>query len=329
MHHDLWDYDVASQPTLATVRKGGREIPAVIQPTKMGFVFILDRETGEPIWPVEERPVPRSDVPGEATWPTQPFPTHPLPLHPLELQPDDIWGLTFWDRARCRDRIEPLRYDGIFTPPSLEGSLEYPSMLGGANWGGAAVDQASGIMVLNLTRTASWIRLVPRERFPDVRGTTGFEGNVGTQAGTPYVMVREGILLSPWGMPCTKPPWGTLTAVDLEAGEILWEVPLGTVRDLAPLPLPLKFGSITLGGPVITASGLVFIGAAMEHSFRAFDLRSGEELWTARLPAPAAATPMTYRLRPDGKQYVVVAAGGHAGAPLDVSDHLIAFALPD
>ncbi|HSH74145.1 MAG TPA: pyrroloquinoline quinone-dependent dehydrogenase [Longimicrobiales bacterium] len=329
VHHDLWDYDIASQPTLATVRKDGRDRAAVVQPTKMGFVFILDRETGEPLWPVEERPVPPSDVPGEEAWPTQPFPTHPPPLHPLRFEPEDIWGLTFWDRGKCREAIEDLRYEGMFTPPSLDGTLQYPSMIGGANWGGAAVDEASGIMVLNMTRAASWVRLVPRERFPEVRGTPGYRGDAAAQEGTPYVMVREGILLSPWGMPCTRPPWGTLLAVDLGTGEKLWEVPLGTVRDLAPVPVPLSYGSITLGGPLVTGSGLVFIGAAMERALRAFDLLTGEELWSARMPAPALATPMTYRVRPDGRQYVVVAAGGHAQAPLDVSDHLIAFALPE
>jgi quinoprotein glucose dehydrogenase len=329
VHHDLWDYDVASQPTLARVRKDGRDIPAVIQPTKMGFVFILERDTGEPIWPVEERPVPETDVPGETSWPTQPFPTHPEPLHPLRLEPEDVWGLTPWDRGKCRQAVANLRNEGIFTPPSLRGTLQYPSMAGGANWGGAAVDESSGIMVLNMTRAASWVRLVPRDTFPVVRGTPGYQGDAAAQEGTPYVMIREVILLSPLGLPCTRPPWSTLVAVDLESGDKLWEVPLGTVRDLAPVPIPLEFGSITLGGPLITGSGLVFIGGVMENAMRAFDLATGEELWRARTPAPAVATPMTYRLRPDGKQYVVVAAGGHAGAPLEVSDHLVAYALPD
>ncbi len=329
VHHDLWDYDIGSQPTLATVRKDGRAIDAVIQPTKMGFVFILDRDTGEPLWPVEERPVPQSDVPGEQTWPTQPFPTHPPPLHPLQFTPDQVWGLTPWDRSRCREAMSGLQNEGIFTPPSLEGTLQFPSIVGGANWGGAAVDEDRGVMVLNQTRTVSWARLVPREVWSEVRGTPGYRGEVGMQEGTPYVMVREAILLSPWGMPCTRPPWSTLMAVDLQTGEPLWEVPLGTIRDLAPVPLNFRFGSITLGGPVITASGLVFIGAVVEKAFRAFDLETGEELWSTRLPAPAMATPMTYRLRPDGKQYVVIAAGGHGRAPLEVSDHLIAFTLPD
>jgi quinoprotein glucose dehydrogenase len=326
VHHNLWDYDVASQPTLATIRVEGQPTPAVIQPTKTGFIFLLHRETGEPLYPVEERPVPASTVPGEKSWPTQPFPTHPAPLLPLKLGEDDAWGLTFWDRNVCRDAIRGLRNEGIFTPPSLEGTLVYPSMIGGANWGGAAVDAERGVLVLNLNRFASWVRLVPREQREKLRGVTG---EIARQEGTPYFMVREGILMSPLGMPCTRPPWGTLRAVDLQSGAVRWEVPLGTVRDLAPGPLAFNWGTPTLGGPLLTASGLIFIGAVAENAFRAFELETGKELWEVRLPAPGSATPMTYRLRPDGKQFVVIAAGGHARAPTGVSDHLIAFALPD
>jgi quinoprotein glucose dehydrogenase len=315
VHHDLWDYDVASQPTLANVQREGEEIPAVIQPTKMGFVFLLDRETGEPLYTVEERPVPQSDVPDEETWPTQPFPTHPPPLHPLRLSEDDAWGLTPWDERACRERIAALRNEGIFTPPSLQGSLEYPSMIGGANWGSAALDEARQLLVLNMSRLASWARLIPRESDEVSR----VRGEVGSQLGTPYVMVREPVMISGLGIPCTKPPWGTLTAVDLVSGAVRWEVPLGTIRDLAPIPLPIRWGTPTLGGPIITASGLVFIGATLDSTFRAFDIDTGEVLWEDRLPAAATATPMTYRLRPDGKQYVVIAAGGQ----------LVAFALPD
>lgn len=329
VHHDLWDYDLASQPTLATVRRNGEVVPAVIQPTKMGFVFILDRDTGEPLFPVEERPVPRTDVPGEETWPTQPFPTHPPPLHPTDLSEDVAFGLTPWDRGACRERIESLRYEGIFTPPSLDGSLEYPSMIGGANWGGAAIDETRGILVINLTRAASWVRLVPREEIGDVVGQPDFRAEVGRQEGTPYVMIREGILTSPLGLPCTRPPWGILVAVDLDAGTVLWESVLGTVRDLSPVPVPLRWGTPTLGGPIITAGGLVFIGGTMDHYLRAYDLETGEEVWRARLPRAGISTPMTYRLGPDGKQYVVIAAGGHARAPLDVGDYLVAFALAE
>lgn len=328
VHHDLWDYDVASQPTLATLRLNGADVPVVIQPTKMGFVFLLHRETGVPLFPVEEWPVPVSDVLGEASWPTQPYPTHPAPLHPLRMDPAAAFGLTPWDRGKCRDYLRGLRYEGAFTPPSLGGSLQYPSMLGGANWGGAAVDQARGVLVLNMTRTASWARLVPREQFPEIARRPDFKGEVGRQEGTPYVMVREALLPSPWGIPCTRPPWGTLSAVDLVSGAVRWEVPLGTIRDIAPLPLPLPWGTPTLGGPIITASGLVFIGATLDHYLRAFDLETGREVWKARLPAGGIATPMTYRLEPDSRQFIVIAAGGHAKAPGPVSDHLIAFALP-
>ncbi len=331
VRHDLWDYDLASQPTLAEVLVGTRLVPAVIQPTKMGFVFLLDRETGEPLFPVEERPVPASDVPGEEAWPTQRFPTRPPPLHDLTLDPvEDAWGLLPGDREWCGERIAELRYEGIFTPPSLGGSLQYPSMLGGANWGGAAVDPDRGVLVVNLSRVASWVQVAPRERVDEFRRGPG---DVARMEGTPYVMRREGIFVSPKGLPCTSPPFGVLVAVDLASGAVLWEVPLGTPRDLLPVPVPWApaLGMPNLGGPVVTASGLIFIGAALERTFRAFDLETGEELWSARVPAPAAATPMTYRLDPRGRQYVVVAAGGHAGAPdpVPLSDALVAFALPE
>jgi quinoprotein glucose dehydrogenase len=329
VHHDLWDYDVSAQPTLATVRKNGEAVPAVIQPTKMGFVFILDRETGEPLFPVEERPVPQSTVPGEQSWPTQPFPTHPPPLLPPRITGDDAFGLLPGQKGACRERIESLRNEGIFTPPSLEGSLQYPSFMGGANWGGAAVDEQRGLLVLNMSRAAAWVRLIPRDSVEAVAGAPDARGEFARQSGTPYAMNREPIIISPMEIPCTKPPWGTLHAVDLERGEVLWEVTLGTVRDIAPVPLPLKWGTPNLGGPMITASGLVFIGATFDHYLRAFDTETGEEVWKGRLPTSANATPMTYRLRADGRQFVVIAAGGHGKGPTKNSDHLIAFALPE
>ncbi|UCC70981.1 MAG: pyrroloquinoline quinone-dependent dehydrogenase [Gemmatimonadota bacterium] len=329
VHHDLWDYDIASQPTATTIRRDGREIPAVVQATKMGHIFILHRETGEPLFPVEERPVPASTVEGEAVWPTQPFPVLPPPLLPERMTPDSAWGLTPWDKGKCRQKMESLSYEGIFTPPSLEGTLEYPSMIGGANWGGVAVDPERRLLVVNLNRFASWVRLIPRDEFDDARRAPDAEGQFTAQRGTPYGMNRDAGLVSPWDVPCTPPPWGKLVAIDIDEGSVRWDVPLGTIRDIAPVPMPIQWGTPNLGGPIVTAGGLVFVGAAMDDYLRAFDSETGEEVWKGRLPAGGQATPMTYRIRPDGKQFVVIAAGGHGGLDTTLGDYLVAFALPD
>ena len=325
VHHDLWDFDVPAQPTLTTLRRDGREIPAVIQATKMGMLFVLHRETGEPLFPVEERPVPQSGVEGERLSPTQPFPLRPPPLVPHELSPEDAWGLTPWDRAGCREKFEALHFEGIYTPPTLQGTLMYPGNAGGSNWGGVAVDAARQIVVANVMNLAWAVTLFPSQELQQWReANPGVE--IAPQRGTPYGMMRE-MLMSSLGIPCNPPPWGTLAAVDLEEGEILWQVPIGTIRDIAPIPLPIKYGVPNLGGPLITASGLIFLGATSDDYLRAFDLETGEELWKARLPAGGQATPMTYRLDPDGKQYVVIAAGGHARADTTLGDSLIAFSL--
>ena len=328
VHHDVWDFDVASQPTLFTSRRGGVEIPALVQATKMGFLFFFDRRDGEPLFPIEERPVPRSTVPGESTWPTQPYPGTAR-IHPETLDPEeDAWGLTPWDRRACRKKLAALRYEGLFTPPSLgDGSLQYPHFIGGANWGGVAIDPERRILVVNATRIGGWSRLVPREEFEVEREAPDAEGQYTSQRGTPYGMNR-GALVSPLGIPCTRPPWGTLSAVDVDTGEKVWEVPLGTIRDLAPIPLPIGWGTPNLGGPVVTASGLVFIGAAADDYLRAFDVETGEELWKGRLPAGGQATPMTYRTSSAGRQFVVIAAGGHGGMGTTLGDHVVAFALP-
>ncbi len=323
VHHDVWDYDVASQPSLLELAVDGHPRSVVVQPTKTGHLFVLDRETGEPVFPVEERPVPQSDVPGETTSPTQPFPTHPPPLHPTgPISPDDAWGLTPWDRGHCRRQIEALRNEGIFTPPSLKGSVQYPGTAGGFNWGGGAWDPERGLFVLNQNRIAQVQTLIPRERVPDAPYP-----QIGPQRGLPYAIASR-VLVSPLGIPCTPPPWGTLLAVDLRRGRERWQVPFGTVREMTPLPVPLRFGMPSMGGPIVTASGLVFIGAAMDDSLRAFDVETGEELWRADLPAGGQATPMTYRLDRDARQFVVIAAGGHASLRTRLGDALVAFALP-
>jgi quinoprotein glucose dehydrogenase len=329
VHHDLWDYDAPSQPVFLDFRKNGVAVPALIQATKMGHLFFLDRRTGEPLFPVEERPVPQRGVPGETLSPTQPFPIVPAPLHPATLTPDDAFGFTFWDRGKCRALIAAARSEGIFTPPSLEGSIQYPGMVGGENWGSGSVDADRGVFVINTMRLATYIRLVPRaeylKQFPNGPPKFGFE----PQDGTPYALERH-FLLSPLGAPCNPPPWGTLTAIDVATGAVRWEVALGTTRDLAPFPVWLfaPKGVPNIGGPVTTASGLTFIGATTDRYLRAFRTDTGEELWRARLPTTAHATPMTYRLREDGRQYVVVAVGGHGLIPSKPGDSLIAFALP-
>ena len=327
VHHDLWDYDVQAQPALVTVRREGRETPAVVQATKTGQLFVLHRETGEPIVPVQERPVPARAVAGETASPTQPYSA--LPSFGLQhVTPDDAWGLTPLDRRRCRDAIAGAHYDGVFTPPSLDVTLVTPSNIGGAHWGGVAFDSERQIVVIPVNRLAALVQLIPRERHDPARNEPGWE--YAPMRGTPYVMRRR-ILLSPLGLPCTPPPFGTLVAISLLSGKIIWEVPLGTTRDLvaSKIFLPIKVGSGTpnLGGPIVTAGSLVFIGAAMDNYLRAFDIESGRELWKGRLPAGGQATPMTYRL-PNGRQYVVIAAGGHGKMGTTRGDYVMAFALP-
>jgi quinoprotein glucose dehydrogenase len=327
VHHDLWDYDVPAQPTLVDLRRDAGPVPAVIQATKMGHVFVLQRETGVSLFPVEERPVPQDGAPGEQLSPTQPFPVKPPPLVPTMLRPEDAWGFTPWDRGACRDQIASLRSDGIFTPPTVQGSVMYPGNAGGSNWGGVAVDPERQILVANVMNFAWTVRLIPRADFDRIKAANPGK-EISPQTGTAFGMWRE-TLFSPFGVPCNSPPWGELVAIDLASGDVRWRVPLGTIRDVAPVPIPWKVGVPNVGGPLVTASGLVFIAAAVDDYLRAFDLESGAELWQARLPAGGQATPMTYRARPGGRQFLVIAAGGHARARTTLGDHLVAFALPE
>jgi len=326
VHHDVWDYDVASQPTLFQIPGVGGGVAAVAQATKMGHVFLLDRESGEPLYPVEERPVPQEGVPGETLSPTQPFPTHPPPLHPAWLRPEDAWGFTPIDRKFCAEAIAGYRSEGIFTPPSLEGSIQYPSAAGGVTWGGVSIDPQRGMLYVNQMRLAMVNELVPREEFDRLDPAENvYPNEFYPMQGTPYG-VHKFPLLSNFGAPCNAPPWGTLTAVDLRSGRVVWEVRLGTTRDQAPFPLWLDLGAPNLGGSIATAGGVIFIAATTDKFLRGFDAETGEELWRQRIPFTGNATPMTYRLSRDAKQYVVLAAGGHGWS--EPGDAVVAYSLP-
>jgi quinoprotein glucose dehydrogenase len=333
VHHDIWDYDVAAQPVLFDFPGPRGPLPALAVATKMGHVFVLDRRDGRPLLPLEERPVPQAGAaPGEVLAPTQPFPLRPPPLHPATLEPEDAFGFTFFDRGRCRKLLESLPHEGIFTPPRVAGGLQYPGMVGGINWGSLAIDPGRGTLVVNTQRVATLIRLVPRAEYDAIVAQSGPpEFGYEPQEGTPYALERRP-LLSPFGAPCNPPPWGTLVGIDLATGELRWEVPLGTARDLAPWPIWALLGTIgvpNLGGPITTAAGLTFIAATTDNYLRAFDTATGEELWRGRLPYSGHATPMSYRLRQGARQLVVIAAGGHMLFRKPPGDALVAFALAE
>jgi quinoprotein glucose dehydrogenase len=311
VHHDLWDYDLPAQPVLCTVTRGGRKVPAVAQVTKMGMVFVLDRVTGEPLFPVEERPVPPSDVPGEHAWPTQPFPKAPPPLVRHRITRDDLSAVTPESREDCAKLFaEAVRGGQIFTPFGSQPTLMVPGTLGGATWSGASFDPATGRLYVNVNELPLITAL-----------------GVDSDGDKTWGVVRYTWFRDRNGWPCLKPPWGTLNAVDLNEGRVAWQVPLGVIEDLERKSVP-KTGTSNLGGSIVTAGGLVFVGGANDARFRAFDARTGEELWTAQLEASAHATPMTF-MGKNGRQYVVVAAGGGGYFSQGrESDAVVAFALP-
>ena len=322
VHHDVWDYDLASQPSLLDVTIDGQSVPAVAQASKTGHLFILDRTNGRPLFGVEERAVPQNGAAGDSLSPTQPFPLLPPALVPQKLEAKDAWGTMFFDRCACRKKLASLRSEGIFTPPVVGGSVLFPGPIGGMAWGGVAIARDRGLIVASTNRVATEVRLIDRNRFRSEKA--GAISEMGPQEGTPYG-IRRDFLLSPFRLPCNRPPWGTLTAIDSSTGRIRWEVPLGRFR-VGPFLLPMKWGTPSLGGPIVTGGGLVFIAATMDETLRAFDVENGHELWHWRLPGGGQATPMTYRWK--GRQYVVVSAGGHTRLGTKQSDSVMAFALP-
>lgn len=330
IHHDLWDYDVAAPPLLFDWRRDGRTVPAIAVASKSGHLFVLDRRNGQPLIPVNERAVPRSNVVGEAAARTQPFPSAPASLARTRLIAEEAWGATDEDRAWCRDTIASLRSEGLFTPPSLEGSLVIPGNVGGIAWGGMAHDRVHGLLVTAVNDLAAEVRLVPRalEATDRSAGRLSGEFEFHPQRGTPYGVVRRFLFGPSTHLPCTPPPWGTLVAVRAATGEIAWRVPVGRMPGTGRFPGAAQWGSTALGGPIVTAGGLVFTAGTLDPAIYAFDVATGRELWRAVLPTSARATPMTYGAR-DGRQFVVISAGGHAidgAAPL--GDYVVAFALP-
>jgi quinoprotein glucose dehydrogenase len=330
VHHDLWDYDTPAQPVLFDwTGPDGRPVPALAQVSKQGFVFVLDRRDGTPLLPVEERRVPGSMIAGEQPWPTQPVPIEALRLLPTRVTSGDAWGLTFWDRARCRDALAGLHNEGIFTPLAEQPTLLFPGSLGGANWGGGAYSPEQKLLIVNVNAAPFVAQLEPGAvaRTGQDHPVAGQTTMKVTMQGTPYTLA-VGPLLSPLGIPCTAPPWGRLVAVDLARGRVAWQQPLGSVHEMGPFPLPwhINWGTPNLGGGLVTAGGVFFISATMDRQFRAFDASNGRQLWTYTLPIDATATPMSYTL--NSRQYVLLNAGGHAMYNRGTGDYLIAFALP-
>lgn len=321
-HHGLWDYDLSSAPTLVDINKDGKTIPALIQTSKQGFLFVLNRLTGDPIYPITETPVPQSDVPGERTSATQPEESVPPPTVP------DRWPGVFWladvlSGGACSTEAKRVRDEGRYTPPSLQGSIVYPPSTGGVEWGGGAVDPRTNTYVVNSSSVAFIYRLIPRRQYDqDTKNNTPTD--YSPQTGAPYGVELK--MFANWlGMPCWNPPYGTLSAYDLDTGKLLWRNPFGEIQRYG-FYMPYSWGSVTIGAPVITQSGLIFIGASMDSRVRAIELKTGKELWRSLVDAPTVSMPAVYTYR--GREYVTFAVGGNSILSPKVSDQLVAFALP-
>lgn len=334
-HHDIWDYDVASQPTLIDLRFGGKAVPALIQATKRSELFVLDRRNGTPIVPVHERSVAQGAAAGDWTAPTQPFSSGALSLDPAILSEAQMWGLTPLDQLWCRIKFREARYDGPMTPPGLQPSITYPSFSGGVNWGSVSVDPERQIMIVNWIRIANYTRLFTRKE-ADKRGVkASADSHISIDAllpqdGTPFA-AQTAAFLSPLDVPCTQPPFGMIAAIDLRTNQMLWKRPLGTTADSGPFyirsHLPLPMGMPNMGGSLVTKAGLTFVGASQERKIRVFQTSTGKFLWSHRLPRSGHATPMTYVSPKSGRQFIVIAAGGNTAMGSPQGDYIVAFAL--
>ena len=326
VHHDLWDMDVPAQPVLLDItNKSGQVVPALVGPTKQGDIYVLDRRTGEAIIPVTEVAAPTGAIPEDFSAPTQPL--SGLSFNPPPLTEANMWGATMFDQLACRIQFRSLRYEGRYTPPSLQGTIVYPGNFGVFNWGSVAVDPKRQVMFGMPTYLAFTSRLVPADQIPPKgEDEKASEQGLNRNDGAPYG-VFMGPLLSPLGIPCQSPPWGYVAGVDLRTGKIAYKHKNGTVEDMAPVPIPLKLGVPGIGGPMITAGGVAFLGAAVDDYLRAYDLTTGKQLWQTRLPAGGQSTPMSYTGK-DGKQYVLIVAGGHGSVGTKAGDYVMSYKLP-
>ncbi|MCF7644305.1 glucose/quinate/shikimate family membrane-bound PQQ-dependent dehydrogenase [Bacillus subtilis] len=325
VHHDLWDMDVPAQPVLLDITKDGQAVPALVGPTKQGDIYVLDRRTGEPIIPVTEVAAPKGAIPEDFSAPTQPL--SGLTFNPPPLTEANMWGATMFDQLACRIQFRSLRYEGRYTPPSLQGTIVYPGNFGVFNWGSVAVDPKRQVMFGMPTYLAFTSRLVPADQIPPKgEDEKASEQGLNRNDGAPYG-VFMGPFLSPLGIPCQSPPWGYVAGVDLRTGKIAYKHKNGTVEDMAPVPIPLKLGVPGIGGPMITAGGVAFLGAAVDDYLRAYDLTTGKQLWQTRLPAGGQSTPMSYTGK-DGKQYVLIVAGGHGSVGTKAGDYVMSYKLP-
>lgn len=329
VHHDLWDFDIPSQPALVDVTnaQGGVD-PALLQVTKQGMIFMLNRESGEPLAEVQELPVPQGHVPGERYAPTQPHSTGMPNIGNQTLKESDMWGATPFDQLLCRIAFKDMQHQGVFTPPGMGPTLQFPGSLGGMNWGSVSIDPITQTMFVNDMRLGLANYMIARADMKP--GASGIEMGAVPQEGTPFGAMRQRFL-SPLGIPCQKPPFGSMTAVDLKSRQIKWQVPVGTVRDTGPLGipmwLPIPIGMPTLGPSMVTKSGLVFFAGTQDFYLRAFDSANGKEIWRSRLPVGSQGGPMSYVSPRTGRQYVVITAGGARQSPRR-GDYVIAYALP-
>ncbi|MFT3691467.1 glucose/quinate/shikimate family membrane-bound PQQ-dependent dehydrogenase [Paenirhodobacter sp.] len=324
VHHDLWDMDVPAQPVLVDLTREGRVIPALVGPTKQGDLWVLDRRTGVPLSPREELPAPGGAIPEDWSSPTQPI--SKLTFRPERMTEADMWGGTMFDQLSCRIKFRSLNYEGQYTPPSLKGSIIFPGNFGTFNWGSVAVDPERQILFGMPTYLPFTSRLVPASQIPPKEaGAKASEQGLNRNDGAPYGVVM-GPFLSPLGVPCMAPPWGYVAGADLRSESVVYKLKNGTVEDMTPLPLPIKLGVPGIGGPIVTRSGLAFLAAAVDDYLRGYDVTTGEQLWQARLPAGGQSTPMTYAV--DGKQYVVIVAGGHGSVGTKPGDDILSYTLP-